>query len=848
VTTFHFTGEQPLAHVEWTVYQIEGREAVSELFHFAVVVGADLHAVEAAISGEEPLQPEARARDQTPDQRTIETAAIQQPVAFAFTREDTTERFGIVAAATVLGVVASRTTGATMVVVRFDVAPRAWVTHHRRRSRVFQNLRMHQIVSRVLAEMNVSHRWVLQKNYPKRVYAVQYDETDWAFVTRLLAEEGVFFFFEHGPFEREDEPPEGEETWRQVRRGARLAGQGLNALGSVPVIGPYARGGAAAANALAGEEDPVEEEEDPAQIAPGSGSGGPATEAGDVLVFVDQPESYLAKLRRGTAEPPDGPAPELRLDLRSADGMVSDLGALRLFVPRRTIRPLRTHVRDYEFKNPLFELSARASTLPRAEAPPSPDLEVYHHHGEYERPDVNDENAGLHLEQHRADAAVALGEGRHPDLGAGVRFRLENHSEPRVPVPEGRFAAARVWHRFAQPDIETAVGELLRFVAAFEGVEGLFPAATRDAAHEAMAPSEAWTYANRFECVRDTTAFRPPRPRRAPRTSIELATVVGPIGEEVYTDKHGRIKVQFHWDREGKWLPESSCWVRVAQTWGGAGFGSMFIPRVGMEVVVAFVGGDPDRPVVVGTLYNGTHPTAEPLPAKKTRSGFTTQISPGGGGGNELSFEDAREHAEVRLRAHKDLNVQVGDTHSTTVTGDAVKLVGGDDHVGVQGDRVVGVGGSRASLVSAVDALVVGGDRSTRVAGNALASVGGDAVAQVDGNAVRTTDHDALEHVAGDRTVRTDGNTITHVGGHALDGDAQAVTFVEGSWRLHATRTIEVHADAGGPPRRRATGAPLRQQLDRDVPRVDRDPLDRRTHQRAGDPRTPRRTFGHAAR
>lgn len=794
MTSFRFLDAPELRNVEWTVYQIEGREAVSDLFHFSVFVGADLAAVEAATRAETAVMPEARATDQSADQTPIGAATIQQPVALRFTRDDATERFGIVAAATVLGVVSSRTTNVDMVVVRFDVVPRAWVTVHRRRSRVFQNLRMHQIVSRVLTEMGVSHRWALSNSYPKRVCAVQYDETDWEFVTRLLAEEGVFFFFEHGPFAGGTRSGGGTDLLELARRNAAPA---LNALGEAfPAAAPHFHGAGAAASLLTDDGD--NGDEDPAQETPGNGKGGPPGVGGDVLVFVDRPGQYLGTLARTEPDATPPAEPDLHLVLRSADGMVTDASALRMFTPRRTVRPLRTHLRDYEFKNPLLELSARSSTFPTSAGTPSPDLEVYHHHGEYERPDIDNENARLHLEQHRADVAVSLGEGRNPDLGAGVRFRFENQSRPRTPVMDGNFAAVRVWHRFKQPDIDTAIGEVLRFIAAFEDIEGLFPRGADDGLREPMAPTEAWTYANRFECVRDMTAFRPPRPRRAPRTSIELATVVGPVGEEVYTDKHGRIRVQFHWDREGKWLPRSSCWVRVAQTWSGAGFGAMFIPRVGMEVVVAFVGGDPDRPVVVGTLYNGTHPTPEALPENKTRSGFRTQLSPDGGGGNELSFEDARDHAEVRLIAQKDLNIQVGDTCTTTVTGDAVTLVASHQYVGVQGDGVVGVGGARAALVSETDSLVVGGDRSTRVAGNALASVGGDTVTSVTGNAVQTASRDALHHVAGDQTVRVDGNAVTHVGGRERDGKGHCVTFVEGSWQLHATRDVTVQANTGG--------------------------------------------------
>src|SRR5690606_27366984 len=163
-------------------------------------------------------------------------------------------------------------------------------------------------------------------------------------------------------------------------------------------------------------------------------------------------------------------------------------------------------------------------------------------------------------------------------------------------------------------------------------------------------------FSNQFECIPSQVEWRPlrrhPRPRIA---SMQTATVVGPSGEEIHTDEHGRIKVQFHWDRGGRFDENSSCFVRVVQPWAGNNWGFLWLPRIGMEVAVTFVDGDVDRPIVTGCLYNDANQPPY-LPGEKTKSTIKSQSSPGGDGFNELRFEDAAGSEEIFLHAQKDLN------------------------------------------------------------------------------------------------------------------------------------------------------------------------------------------------
>ena len=212
-------------------------------------------------------------------------------------------------------------------------------------------------------------------------------------------------------------------------------------------------------------------------------------------------------------------------------------------------------------------------------------------------------------------------------------------------------------------------------------------------------------YGNDFTVQPHAVTYRAPltTPRglvRGPQTAL----VTGPAGEEIYTDQYGRIKVQFHWDRLGQYDDKSSCWVRVAQVWAGNGYGTMFIPRIGMEVVVDFLEGDPDQPLVTGCVYNGVNKTPYDLPANATRSTLKTLSSKGGGGTNELRFEDKAGQEEVFLQAQKALNVNVKDSK----------------HEGIGGNSDIKIGGYSRTMVDGTHDHVVVGDSTRRIEGKCM--------------------------------------------------------------------------------------------------------------------------------
>lgn len=218
------------------------------------------------------------------------------------------------------------------------------------------------------------------------------------------------------------------------------------------------------------------------------------------------------------------------------------------------------------------------------------------------------------------------------------------------------------------------------------------------------------------EAVSADVQYRPPRRTSKPVIhGMQSAVVVGSDGEEIHTDEHGRVRVQFHWDREGAYDADSSCWMRVSQGWAGGGFGMIAIPRVGQEVLVGFLEGDPDLPVVVGRLYNGTSRVPYDLPKHKTRSGWRSDSSPGSGGFNELMFEDAKGQELVYVQAERDMqqvvkrneSVSVGVNRQATIGAVDESLVGTRYNVTMRGQEGGGGGAGAPTHIEMIDKKIV---------------------------------------------------------------------------------------------------------------------------------------------
>lgn len=234
------------------------------------------------------------------------------------------------------------------------------------------------------------------------------------------------------------------------------------------------------------------------------------------------------------------------------------------------------------------------------------------------------------------------------------------------------------------------------------------------------------SYINQFYCIPSKVHFRPVREYHRPAMKgPQSAIVTGPAGEEIYIDEFGRIKVQFIWDREGKNDENSSCFLRVMQAWAGNGWGTSFIPRIGHEVIVTFLDGDPDRPIVTGAVYNGVN---KPPYESKTQSGIKTRSTKGASAANynELRFEDKKGSEQVYIHAEKNLDTMVENDETLTVDNDRTKIINNDENSTIENDRNKTVNNDQTETIKNNKTIDVGNDHTEAIQANMTISVDKD--------------------------------------------------------------------------------------------------------------------------
>jgi type VI secretion system secreted protein VgrG len=426
-----------------------------------------------------------------------------------------------------------------------------------------------------------------------------------------------------------------------------------------------------------------------------------------VLVLADTPAAYAPI------------AGDATVPFRPEEGALRGGEDVNHFRYAEGMRSGKVTLRDYNFEKPSLLLEGEAA------ADRYGDLEVYGYPGDFDAAAAGSSTAKVRLEERQAMRRLGEGGGSCARLVPGFTFSLSEHA---------REAFNRKW---------------LVLGVSHEGVE----------AHAFGADDQPPRYDNRFRVVPSDVAFRPPcvTPKPSVR-GVQSAIVVGPAGEEIHTDAYGRVKVQFLWDRLGKKDDKSSCWMRVSQLWAGEAWGGMHIPRVGQEVLVDFLDGDPDRPIVVGRVYHGANLPPYALPAEKTKSTIKSSSTPGGGGSNELRFEDKKGSEEVFLHAQKDLTIGVENDKNQTV--------GHDETLSVTNDRSISVGHDQSTTVAHDASLTVSNDRTASVGNDEKASVG----------------HDQLLSVGNDKTESV-GNNLALSVAKVLDlavGEAASAAFGKG--------------------------------------------------------------------
>ena len=321
-------------------------------------------------------------------------------------------------------------------------------------------------------------------------------------------------------------------------------------------------------------------------------------------------------------------------------------------------------------------------------------------------------------------------------LGAGHTISVAGHPDP---VADGDFLIVETTHRFG---------------------------------FRASAAAEAVAYENELVVIPLETPYRPARATPRPRvTSALTAVVTGPNGEEIHVDKHGRIKVRFFWDRESPADETSSAWVRVKQEWAGPGWGHYWVPRIGMEVVVQFIDGDPDRPLVTGAVYDADRAPPYPLPDEKTKSTIKSESSIGGGGNNELRFEDKAGEEQVYTHAQKDYDEVVENDHSTLVHHDQKNVVDGHQEQIVHGDQT--------ERVDVDQSLSVGANRKVHIEGSFEETVDGTETREVTGDVTEDFGASEARDVSGSLDESIGGSETRDIGASQAEsiGASHALTI-----------------------------------------------------------------------
>ncbi len=545
-------------------------------------------------------------------------------------------------------------------------------------SRIFSELSISDILQDVLtAGLTPYQRAVrleLDRTYEKREYTVQYSETDLDFVMRLMAEEGIFFYFDH--------------------------------------------------------EGTAEE-----------------------LVLTDANAKCLAY------ESVDGkPIP------------IVNAGAPQDLMPTETLKELfaAKHLcstgvvlRDFDWTQPRLDLSRdKADTAARGrnlfEYPEPQVLSVYDVGKKIYTNEEGMLHAQLRLEEVAAGVQQLAGASNVSGLSAGQVIEVSTN----VIGPLGtEYLVTHVEHEGESPEV-------------------LSGHTTTDVAHKSR-------YQNTFTCIPLEVPYRPRRRPRRVMPGPETAKVVNEGGsEEVFTDEHGRVKVLFHWARPaGSDDKQLSCFLRVVQPWAGAGFGVVFLPRVGMEVMVQFLDGNPDRPIITGCVYNGENAHPYLLPDDKTKSVIKTSSSPGNKGSNELRFEDAADKEEVYLHAQKDLNEVVKNNHTLSVTANQTVTVTKNRTKTIKENETNKVEGERATTVTKKETETFDDTRTITVKKD-------DTLTVTEGGRTVDVKSKLKETYRGDRETTIDSKDKLEV--NAGSGSAKKETIVHGEYEITADKHFKL--------------------------------------------------------
>ncbi|MGL4930566.1 MAG: type VI secretion system tip protein VgrG [Plesiomonas sp.] len=525
---------------------------------------------------------------------------------------------------------------------RMEVRPMLWRLSLHHNARIFQALQPQEIISILLQEAGITeYAFALRNVHAQREYCVQYRETDLAFISRLAAEEGMFYFHEF------------EQSKHRV-------------------------------------------------------------------VFADD----TAALFRG---------PDLFFNPTN-QGM--QRGAyIRQFRYQEAIRSADVVLKDYCFKTPDYALMHKNQTTELAHQQMG--YQYFDYPGRFKQ-DINGKAfTGYRLDALRVDAVMGQGTSNAAELRPGLYFSLSEHPNNNVNI---NWQIVWVHHHGEQPQ-----------------------------ALEEEGGASATVYYNSFESVKKSTVWRLLAPHKPQIDGPQMATVVGPQGEEIYCDEYGRVKLQFPWDRYGTSNAQSSCWVRVSQGWAGGQYGMIAIPRIGHEVIVSFLDGDPDQPIVTGRTYHATQRLPYALPVHKTRTVLRTETYQGEGF-NELHFEDNAGQEEIYIHGQKDLNVLIEN--------DTTWCLKHDEHCDIDHQRI--------THINVNDDLTIEGEKREHINADLSLTVDGS-IHQKVGQSLRVNAGQEVHIHVGDKIVLEASSEVTFkASGSFINVDPSGVRLVGPEIKLNA--------------------------------------------------------------
>ena len=421
----------------------------------------------------------------------------------------------------------------------------------------------------------------------------------------------------------------------------------------------------------------------------------------------------------------------------------------------KEVQPVAYAVNDFNFETPKTSLLSNSNITRQHGAA---QFEIYDYPGEYAAHGDGDTLARVRIEELQSQFETLRGQATARGLAAGYTFTLKSH--PRKDQNREYLVTAVSLHV--------------------------------DAGEYASGDKSGEFFSCNFTVTATAQIFRPARLTPKPIVQgPQTAIVVGPSGEEIYTDKYGRVKVLFHWDRYSKADENSSCWIRVSQEWAGKKYGAIYLPRIGQEVIVEFLEGDPDRPIITGRVYNAETMPPYDLPAQQTKSTLKSNSSKGGSGFNEIRFEDKKGSEQIFIHGEKNQDIRIKN--------DCFEWIGNDRHLVVIKDQTEHIENNRNEVVDADHKEKIGKDRHLQVIGKEAKSVGGSLSLTVTGDVIEVFKANHSEQTTNDYYLKADNIVIEgmtsitlKVGQSSIAMDASGINIAAAQIQVQGQASVQV--------------------------------------------------------